>query len=224
MTREFGMLPQSIPYALAGYLLGSVPFGKIIATRAARIDITRRGSGNIGATNVAREIGIKWGILTLVLDALKGFLPLFLFVTLTPREAPGFASELAAIALCALLGHQFSVFQGFQGGKGVATALGIYLAISPLSCLSALILFVLTVYKWNLISLGSLVCASTIPIFLALFGKSKPLVVGSLIMAAFIYLRHKDNIRRLLNGQQNRWRDRGNQPMSSRSLSNSSSE
>ena len=91
MTREFGMLPQSIPYALAGYLLGSVPFGKIIATRAARIDITRRGSGNIGATNVAREVGIKWGILTLVLDTLKGFLSVLLFVTLTPHEAPDFA-------------------------------------------------------------------------------------------------------------------------------------
>lgn len=90
MTREFGMLPQSIPYALAAYLLGSVPFGKVIATRVARIDITKRGSGNIGATNVAREIGIKWGVLTLVLDALKGFLPVFLFASLTPHEAPGF--------------------------------------------------------------------------------------------------------------------------------------
>lgn len=218
------MLYETISCSFAAYLLGSIPFGKYIAQRVASLDITKRGSGNIGATNVARQIGIRWGILTLVLDTLKGFLPVVLFSKFTQNGTPGAEVALSFIGLCALLGHQFSIFQGLRGGKGVATALGVYLGISPLSCLSALLLFLLTVYKWDFISLGSLVAVSAIPLFLALFGKAPPLVVASLLMAAFISLKHKDNIRRLLKGEEIRWRDRGNQPINSRSLSSSSSE
>ena len=114
-----------ILFALAAYLLGSLPFGRLIGQRVADIDITQRGSRNIGATNVARELGLKWGIFTLLLDVLNGFMPVFLFGLFFPD----FGIGPSVMGLFALFGHQFSVFLRFRGGKGVATSLGIFLAI-----------------------------------------------------------------------------------------------
>ena len=213
-----------IPYAIAAYLLGSVPFGKFIAMGVARIDITTRGSKNIGATNVARELGLKWGFLTLALDILKGFIPVVLFASYVPHTAHSHEIGLPLVGLSALLGHQFSLLERFRGGKGVATALGIYLGISPSSTLLAILLFLLVVYKWNFVSLGSIIAASAMPLFLALFDAALPIVVSSLVVAALICLKHKGNIQRLLNGQETKWRDRSTHPKRSRSLSNSSSE
>ena len=218
------MILQLIPYVVVAYLLGSVPFGKVIAKRVAHVDITQRGSGNIGATNVARELNAKWGILTLVLDVLKGLAPVVVFAYCASQENHGYETGLCAVGLAALLGHQFSLFLGFRGGKGVATALGVYLGISPLSCLLALILFFLIVYKWDFISLGSMVSVSSMPLFLALFGKPLPLVVGSFVMAALICLKHRENIQRLVRGKERKWSHRKNQEKRSKSLSNSSSE
>jgi len=115
-----------ILYAGASFLLGSVPFGKLIGQRVAGIDVTRRGSGNIGAANVAREVGLKWGLMTLAFDLLKGCAPLTVYgLFFAPSDL-----RVAIIGLCTLLGHQFSLFLGFSRGKGVATALGIFLVIS----------------------------------------------------------------------------------------------
>jgi glycerol-3-phosphate acyltransferase PlsY len=116
-------------FIVTAYLLGSIPFGKLIAKRVAHINITQRGSGNIGATNVARELGITWGLVTLLLDMLKGFLPVFLYAHYILQAGIEFETCLSAIGLAALLGHQFSIFMRFRGGKGVATAIGIYLVI-----------------------------------------------------------------------------------------------
>lgn len=193
-----------ILFAGASYILGSIPFGKLISRNVANIDITLRGSGNIGATNVARVIGLKWGILTLALDVLKGFIPTFLFRLLFPQLEVG----LSVVGLMALLGHQFSLFHGFRGGKGVATALGAFLAIAPIPSLLALVLFVLTVYLSDYVSLGSLISACAMPFFLLLHGKAETVALTSLIMAILICLKHKDNIVRLAKGEERSWRKR----------------
>ena len=174
----------------------------------ARIDITKHGSGNIGATNVARELGIKWGIITLILDLLKGFVPVVLFSHLFSDAEPFHEAALAGIGICGLLGHMFPVFLGFKGGKGVATALGVYLAISPLSCLLSLVVFIIIVMVWNYISLGSILSAAAMPLFLILFGKPQALIIGSLIMAVLIWYKHRVNIQALMRGEERRWKDR----------------
>ena len=202
------MLIETLYFALGAYLLGAVPFGKIIARLAAQIDITKRGSKNIGATNVARELGIKWGLLTLALDVLKGLVPILVFSAYSLEADLSGRIALAAVSLCPLLGHQFSIFMGFRGGKGVATALGIYLALSPASCLLGLLIFIPVVLKWDFISLGSMVSAGSIPIFLTLFHQPKPVILASVVMAALIYYRHGKNVVRLVKGEERKWKQR----------------
>lgn len=202
------MLSQTLYFALGAYLLGAVPFGKIIARIVAQIDITQRGSRNIGATNVARELGLKWGLLTLLLDVSKGLVPVLIFSACSNKGDIWGQIALAMVTLCPLLGHQFSVFMGFEGGKGVATAMGVYLALSPIGCLMGVLVFVLVVLKWDYISLGSMVSAGSIPIFLALFQQPKPVVLASVIMAVFIYFRHVENITRLVRGEERKWKRR----------------
>jgi glycerol-3-phosphate acyltransferase PlsY len=211
-------------FVLIAYVLGSIPFGKIIARKVGRIDITKHGSGNIGATNVAREVGTLWGLLTLILDLFKGFLPVFLLSSHFSGTAPSSDWNVALVSLAALLGHQFSVFERFRGGKGVATALGVYLAVSPLSCLAALSIFVVVVFVWDIISLASMISASSMPLFLSLMGYPPPLIAAGLLTAALIVLKHWDNIGRIRSGQERKWRNRTGHGSNSRSLSNSSSE
>ncbi|MBW1787769.1 MAG: glycerol-3-phosphate 1-O-acyltransferase PlsY [Deltaproteobacteria bacterium] len=218
------MVLQSIIYSLAAYVLGSIPFGKLISARVARIDITRRGSGNVGATNVARELGLKWGLLTLVLDMMKGFVPVSLFAAAASTGGTLYAICLSAVGLSALIGHQFSIFMGFRGGKGVATALGVFLALSPLSCLIGLLIFVVVVAIWDFISLGSMVSAISLAVLMGVLGKPFPIVLGGFAAAALICVKHHENIGRLLKGEERKWRERSSQPRTSSNLSNSSSE
>jgi glycerol-3-phosphate acyltransferase PlsY len=207
-------------YLLGAFTLGALPFGKLIARIASGLDITRHGSGNIGATNVARTIGVKWGLLTLVLDALKGFIPVFFFSDLFPVAPLG--PSLGG--LCALLGHQFSPFLKFRGGKGVATSLGIYAAVAPGPCLLAMALFMAVVYFSNFVSLGSMISACAIPLLLLMWGKSTGVVLIACTMAVLVCLKHRDNLERLLKGQERKWRAGKTQDNSSRRRSNSSSE
>ena len=202
------MLSQTLFFALGAYLLGAVPFGKIIARMAAQIDITQKGSKNIGATNVARELGLKWGLLTLAFDVLKGLVPILVFSACSFTGDISSQMALAVVSLCPLLGHQFSIFMEFRGGKGVATALGTYLALSPIACALGLLVFLLVVLKWDFISLGSMVSAGSIPIFLTLFHQPKPVVFASVIMAALIYSRHGENVLRLVRGEERKWKQR----------------
>lgn len=184
------------------FFIGSIPFGQIISRRVAHVDITRMGSRNIGATNVARELGMKWGFLTLALDVSKGLIPSVIFRLLYPDSHLG----LSIVGLSALLGHQFTPFLCFKGGKGVATALGFFLSISPTATLLALGVFLITVYLWDFISLGSIVATLSVPLFLSLFIKSGVLIAASIIFAAFICLKHRSNIQRLATGSERRWR------------------
>jgi len=190
-----------ILFSLASYLAGAVPFGMIIARKVADMDITQRGSGNIGATNVARELGLKWGLLTLLLDLLKGFIPVSLFAVFSPNQDLG----LAVIGLSALLGHQFSVFKKFRGGKGVATALGVYLALAPLSTLVAVVVFVLTVAVSKFVSLSSLLSACIMPVLFVFTGRGWVLITASILMAGLICLKHRENIQRLIRGEERKW-------------------
>lgn len=199
------MWPHSIVLPIVSFFIGSIPFGALISRRVARIDITQRGSGNIGATNVARELGLKWGLVTLALDIIKGFMPVYIYFHYIDTYNE---TSLFIVCLAILLGHQYSPFQKFRGGKGVATALGIFLAISPLFALIAILIFVVTVYASDFISLGSMISACAMPLSMLLHRKSDHLVVASLIMAALICFKHRDNIKRLLRGEERRWRKR----------------
>ena len=191
-----------IPLAALSYLIGSIPFGVWLAKRAAQLDIRKRGSGNIGATNVAREVGLGWGMLTLLLDGLKGLVP----VVLARWSHPGSEGCVAAMALTALLGHQYSVFLRFRGGKGVATATGAFVAIAPLPTVAGLMLFVLLVSVSGFVSVGSLGATAMMPLLLWWAGQGGALVGASAAMAGMIWARHCENIKRLLSGKELRWR------------------
>lgn len=216
--------PLFILYLFASFVLGAIPFGKLIARFAAGADITRHGSGNIGATNVARTIGIQWGLLTLVLDALKGFLPVFFCPYLFSGIPPMGPLGPSLGGLVALLGHQFSPFLKFRGGKGVATALGVYLALAPGPCLLAMALFVGIVYCWDFVSLGSMISACAIPLLLLAWGTPAGIVLVAVAVACLICLQHRDNIAGLIKGQERKWRGNRIQDNNSSRRSSSSSE
>ena len=190
---------------IAAYLLGSIPFGLLISQKAVKLDITKTGSGNIGATNVAREVGLKWGIITL-LDILKGFIPVVFVHYLLGSSAEINEALKGMIGLAALLGHQFSVYNSFRGGKGVATCLGVFLAISPISCLFCGIIFFILVSLWRYISLGSIVASLTMPICLYFMSHSTFIIILSLIISLLITFQHRENIQRLIQGNERRWR------------------
>ena len=169
---------------LPAYILGSIPFGLILAKLFGRTDVRKGGSGNIGATNVARVAGPVAGILTLILDVAKGS---------------------AAVLLAALAGHCFPIWLKFKGGKGVATAAGMFLVLCPLAFLGSVILFVLVVAFWRYVSLGSISAAAAMPLLMYFFWAPRhapPLVItfGSLAAAVLIVCKHAGNIRRLAQG------------------------
>lgn len=176
------------------YLLGSVPTGYLVASLAG-LDIRRAGSGNVGATNVARVVGKKQGLITLLGDVAKGFLPVFISRYLGFNPA---ATSLAAAA--AFVGHLYPVFLRFQGGKGVATALGGFLALAPLGSLALLLVFVVVVLASRIVSLASMVTAGLAPALLWLFSYPAPVRWLALFIALAIVLRHRENIQRLRAG------------------------
>jgi glycerol-3-phosphate acyltransferase PlsY len=207
-------------FPLLSFLLGSIPFGRIIGRAAARIDVREVGSRNIGATNVAREVGLGWGVATLVLDGLKGAVPVVVVTAVS--VGPGLAE---ACGLAAVAGHQFPPFLRFRGGKGVAAALGVFLAMEPLACAAALGVFLVVVRVSDMISLGSMAAACGVPLFLLLSGASAGRILVALAVAGLIVVAHRENIGRILRGQERRWsRDRQAQPRRSSSRSSSSSE
>ncbi|TWJ32469.1 glycerol-3-phosphate 1-O-acyltransferase PlsY [Geobacter argillaceus] len=193
MTREIILIAGA-------YLLGSIPTGLLLA-KAAGVDIRAAGSGNIGATNVYRTLGRTVGVLTLVGDCLKGLLPVLAARYLGLTDA-----WIAAAGLAAFLGHVYTVFLGFKGGKGVATALGVFLGVSPLAVLGALAIFVLLVWKWRYISLGSISAAAAMPILVALLDRRPELVGMTVVVAALVIWKHRENIGRLRDGTENRFK------------------
>lgn len=198
---------------LLAYLLGSIPFGLILVRAFAGIDIRRQGSGNIGATNVRRLAGTPLGLLTLAGDVLKGAGPVYL-----AHRAGGFdpfpnAVLVSAVALAAFAGHLFPFFLKLKGGgKGVATAAGCFAVISPAAVGLALGIFILVVWLSRKVSAGSLAAALTLPPAVWWTSVSPPYTLCALLMAAAIFLRHMDNIRRLLSGREPDIGQRSNRP------------
>lgn len=192
---------------LLGYLLGSVPFGFLIVKLARGGDIRRQGSGNIGAANVARNLGVLAGALTLLLDAAKGYAA----VLLASRLSHGSDSPrwMMAAAIAAVLGHMFPVWLGFEGGKGVATSLGVFLPICREAAVAAVILWILVVAFWRYSSLGSVVAAAAMPVLVYLLYAPRHappgyITIGSVFVALLVLIKHRANIERLIAGEEPR--------------------
>jgi acyl phosphate:glycerol-3-phosphate acyltransferase len=195
---------------LAGYLLGSLPTGYLWG-RARGIDIRKLGSGNIGATNVFRNLGTAAGVMVLVVDAAKGWLAVFAgqhgFASLAGSAAGGSdAAEWFGIVggFTAILGHNYTCWLQFKGGKGIATSAGALLALVPMSLLMGLGVFILVVGLSRYVSLASISAAATIPMATWLTRQSPRLIVITTAMAALAIYKHRSNIKRLLNGTENR--------------------
>jgi len=180
------------------YLTGSIPIGVLLARLKGK-DPRKTGSGNIGATNVMRSAGKTLGIITLVGDVLKGFIPTFIAVQL---GVPAFI--IALVGLAVFSGHLFPVFLRFKGGKGVATGAGVFLAINYPVILISFIIFVIVLLIWKYVSLGSLVGTGIIPLSFFLFKSPQEYILLSLLLACGVFIKHKDNIRRLLAGTENK--------------------
>ncbi len=181
------------------YLLGSVPTGYLMGAWMG-VDVRTAGSGNIGATNVARVIGKRQGILTLVADAAKGFIPVFAALQL------GFAPAGAVLAgTAAFLGHLYPVFLKFQGGKGVATALGVFVGLAPLATLVLIVIFAAVALTSRIVSLSSMAAALAAPVTFWFFSYPPPVVGLSAFIALMITMRHRGNLRRLLAGTEPRF-------------------
>ena len=209
--------------AAIAYLLGSIPFGYILVRLLHGEDVRQMGSGNIGATNVARKApGL--GVATLILDAAKGFLAVEAGMAIMGRDLAGITFKLAAgspspvpgmlyaagavAAVFSILGHVFPVWLKFKGGKGVATGVGSFLALAPKAVLLVLVIFAVLVSAFRYISLGSIVATAAFPVFAWLLyrGQATPLFFGAMIAAAaLIIVKHHQNIRRLLAGTEHRF-------------------
>ncbi|GAB4241839.1 MAG: glycerol-3-phosphate 1-O-acyltransferase PlsY [Deltaproteobacteria bacterium] len=188
---------------LLGYLLGSVPFGVLVAKAFDRdLDLRKSGSGNIGATNVARTLGKGAGILTLLLDAGKGVLALAIARNLL--DGPP-AHWLALVGGAVFLGHIFPVYLRFRGGKGVAVALGVVLFLSPETAFVLVVVFGAVLYFTRYVSLGSLCAAVGLPVAMAFLGKSRHYVTLALLMSFLVIYTHRENIHRLLAGRENKF-------------------
>ncbi|MGH7810131.1 MAG: glycerol-3-phosphate 1-O-acyltransferase PlsY [Candidatus Binatia bacterium] len=184
------------------YLLGSVPSGYVLG-KLAGTDVRRVGSGNIGAANVARALGMLPGALTLVADAAKGYLPVFLALHFGFSQA-----VVASTAIAAFLGHLYPLFLKFHGGKGVATTMGALLAVAPMAALVLVLVFAGVVFVCRLVSLGAIAAAIAAPLILWLFYQPPVIVTMGFFMGAMVILRHHGNIRRLLSGTEPRFGER----------------
>ena len=190
----------SIPLA---YLLGSIPFGYLLVKIFRKQDIRTTGSGNIGATNVVRSGAKGLGIATLLLDCGKAFLA----VKIAQHLAPG-NNELATLAaVAAILGHVYPIWLGFRGGKGVASALGVFLALSPAAAGCTFAIFLVIFLFTRYVSLASIIGSAFFPLFGLYFApvRTPIIIAGFLFIPLLIILKHHENIRRLLNGTENRF-------------------
>jgi len=187
---------------IAGYLCGSIPFGVILTRLLLGVDVRKVGSGNIGATNVARAGGKKIAIPVFVLDVVKAVVPILIAKRLL-AGAPHGEIWVTAVAVAALCGHVFPVWLGFNGGKGVATGVGVFFVLEPIAAIAGLSVWIGVYLTVKISSIGSLggtaVCALTL---LVLHGMRDPRTWAGFVIAGIIFYRHKENIRRLVTGEE----------------------
>jgi len=199
-------LSCKIGIAVLAYLLGSIPCGLVLTRAFAATDVRRCGSGNIGATNVARVAGRWLGLATLAADVLKGLLPVYLARSL-PAPAADLETWATAAALLAFCGHLYPLYTRFRGGgKGVATGLGSFLLLAPGAVMGVLAVFLVVFFIGRRVSAASLAAAAVLPPAVFLTGQAGVVCAGAVIVAVFIFLRHAENIRRLRAGTEPEFR------------------
>ncbi|NCC24022.1 MAG: glycerol-3-phosphate 1-O-acyltransferase [Deltaproteobacteria bacterium] len=189
-----------ILWLILSYLIGAVPFGLIIARTLCHVDPRTTGSGNIGATNVARICGLRYGVATLLLDISKGFFPVLVATAMSESH-----TFVTLTGLAVLIGHMKSFFLHGKGGKGVATTIGIFLALAPISTLLAVACGLGVIYYSGYVSLGSLCLTGLLPLFL-LVSLNLGYLPLALIIFALVFWAHGENIERLKSGHENTWR------------------
>ena len=189
-----------------GFLAGSIPFGFVIARLFLGVDVRDVGSGNIGATNVARAGGKGVGVVVLLLDVAKAVLPMLAARALLRGEPSG-ETWVVLVGLAAFLGHLFTPWLGFRGGKGVATGLGVFLVLSPVAALAGVVTFAVAYGATRMSSVGSLSgTAACAAVTFLVAGPSSPTAWAGLALAALIFLRHRENIGRILRGEERKMR------------------
>ncbi len=192
------MLWKIAVYSVAGFLIGGIPFGFIVG-KLKGVDLRKTGSGNIGATNVLRTLGAGWGIFILILDALKGAVPVII-----AKQMNFSPVEVAVLGFSLILGHVFCPYLGFKGGKGVATSLGVFLSIIPVQVLVSAVVFFAVVLTTRYVSLGSITAAVVLPVITAFTVDVVEYKVFSAVVGLIVIFRHRANIVRLLKGTENR--------------------
>jgi glycerol-3-phosphate acyltransferase PlsY len=192
--------------ALLSYLLGSIPFA-LLAAKLAGLDIREHGSGNIGATNVVRVLGWKYGYPVFVADALKGLVAVRLAILLATEEGLSISVLGVIAAVAAIFGHSFPVWLRFRGGKGVATSGGAVFGLMPTSALVAGAVWIVTFFVFRYVSIASMAAAVSLPLSLLLisYPPNLVLIVFSILVTALVILRHRSNIKRLLQGTEPRF-------------------
>ena len=193
---------------LIAYVLGSIPNALWVGKTFKNIDVREHGSKNTGSTNAARVLGAKLGIFTLILDILKGALPTYLGIVLganlLTRAAGIDKLDIIVIGMAAILGHTFSLFLKFKGGKAVATTLGVFLVLVPYAILILLVVFFVIFGLTKYVSLASIVSAVALPITVYLTTRHIPLTILGIIIGLLVIIRHKENIKRLINGTESK--------------------
>lgn len=190
---------QDLSLVFIAYLIGSIPFGLLISRAVGRVDIRQHGSGNIGTANVLRIMGKRAAALTLVGDLLKGFLPVLAALLLGGSEF-----LVAGVGMAAVLGHNWSIYLRFTGGKGVATSFGVLVAMTPLPALFGLLIWIAVLLVFRYTSLAALTASVCIPAVIFLSSGFGPYFVFSLVAALLIFIRHQDNIKRIFAGTEHR--------------------
>ena len=191
--------------AVVAYLIGSIPTGYLIVKSATGQDIRQVGSGSTGATNVKRVMGKKWFFIVLLLDALKGAIPVMI-ANFVPYLHSNSGLTAVVAAACVLLGHSKSIYLGFTGGKSVASGVGTILALSPSVGLSIAVIWAVITYASKYVSLGSIIALALSPILMFLFNQPIAYVVYCVIGAVYVIYLHRENIKRLLAGTENKVR------------------
>ena len=195
------------------YVLGSIPFG-LLLSRTQGVDIRSKGSGNIGATNVFRMVGKKWGLLCFLLDFLKGLVSAWIFpiILLSPETLQTNPNLPLLAGASAILGHNFPVWLKFKGGKGIATSAGVIVAVAPWCILAAAIVWGLSMAVSRIVSLSSILAAITIAVSTWFLPPANPVIDGILTALGLIAIyRHRTNIQRLLKGEEHRFGKKGQQ-------------
>lgn len=184
---------------ILSYLLGSVPVGYLIAKGLKGTDIRKSGSGNIGATNVARVVGKGAGLVTLLLDGLKGYIAVAVIPLLASHDS---ALVKILCALAVIAGHNWTVFLKFRGGKGVATTAGVFIGLAPLVFLSCFCIWIIIFVVFKYVSLASIVAALSVPLFMVLYKKPVSWQVFGVVLSVVGIVRHKSNIHRMFNKEE----------------------